>query len=94
MISVSHYPTLRSRNRPVPANRYYRSSSWGDVRLSVNVEVVTQGFERAVDLFANVILGDVGGCQGSNRLLLRSIAIDCSAGYVLSVYVLLPQPSI
>lgn len=58
------------------------SEFWADIQLTVNVEVVTQKFERAVGFFAEVILDDARGCQGSNRLLLQRIIIEYPFGYV------------
>lgn len=60
------------------------SEFWADVHLTVNVEVVSQDFERAVGFFANVILDDANGCQGSNRLLLRRIVFGFRSGYACS----------
>ncbi|CAM9140464.1 unnamed protein product [Scytosiphon promiscuus] len=49
---------------------------WADVQLAVSVEVVTQHFHLAVEIFAETILGEAKGCQGSNRLLLRRVLVD------------------
>lgn len=42
----------------------------------MSVEIVTQKFQLAVDLFAETILAEAKGCQGSNQLLLRRVVID------------------
>lgn len=49
---------------------------WADVQLAVNVEVVTQSHEVAAELFAETILMEANGCQGSSKLLLRRVVID------------------
>lgn len=51
------------------------SGFWAEMNLAVNMEIVTKKIDRAVDLFAETILKDARGCQGSNRLLLRSLEI-------------------
>lgn len=51
---------------------------WADVNLAVSVEVIAKNFELAVDLFAETILVEAKGCQGSNQLLLRRVVIDFS----------------
>lgn len=56
------------------------SELWADIRLSVNVEVVTRSFERAVDCFVRVILDDAKGCQGSTSLLLQRVTVDYPLG--------------
>lgn len=58
------------------------SEFWAEMSLTVNVEIVTKHFDQAVDLFAQTILKDARGCQGSNRLLLRSLKIEYPYGYV------------
>lgn len=42
----------------------------------MNVEVVTLSYEVAAELFAETILMEARGCQGSNQLLLRRVVID------------------
>ena len=46
------------------------------MQLAVSLEIVTQNFQLAVDLFAETILVEAKGCQGSNQLLLRRVVID------------------
>lgn len=58
------------------------SEFWGEMSLTVNAEIVTKNFDQAVGLFAQMILKDARGCQGSNRLLLTSLKIEYPYGYV------------
>lgn len=46
------------------------------MQLAVSLEIVTQNFQLAVDLFAETILVEAKACQGSNQLLLRRVVID------------------
>lgn len=53
-----------------------RRDFWADVKLAVSVEIIAQNFQLAMDLFAETILVEAKGCQGSNKLLLRRVVID------------------
>lgn len=55
--------------------RLYREF-WADVHLAASVEIIAKSFQLAVDLFAETILVEAKGCQGSNKLLLRRVVID------------------
>lgn len=68
---------------PIKTTHTQYRSSWGDVDLTVAVEVVARKFETAVALFANAVLDDTHGCQGSNCLLLLHVVIDSSFRCVL-----------
>lgn len=61
--------------RPAPCLAIFREF-WADVQLAVSVEIITQNFQLAQDLFAETILVEAKGCQGSNQLLLRRVVID------------------
>ncbi len=56
------------------------------MQLAVNVEVVTQSHEVAAELFAETILMEANGCQGSNKLLLRRVVIDFPSRQVYSSF--------
>ncbi|CAM9693893.1 unnamed protein product [Hapterophycus canaliculatus] len=61
------------------------SEFWADIQLAVSVEVVTQHFHLAVEIFAETILGEAKGCQGSNRLLLRRVLVDFPLRHVQGI---------
>ncbi|CAN0341437.1 unnamed protein product, partial [Ectocarpus sp. 8 AP-2014] len=50
--------------------------SWAEVQLAASVEVVALNFQLAVQIFAETILVEAKGCQGSTQLILERVVID------------------
>lgn len=61
---------------------FVESDFWADIRLEVNVSIISTSLESAVGLFADCILRDAKGCQGSNRAMLQGVLIDYPFGWV------------
>lgn len=55
--------------------RMYREF-WAEIHLEAGVEITAKTYHLAIDLFAETILVEAKGCQGSNQLLLRRVVID------------------
>ncbi|CAM9962431.1 unnamed protein product, partial [Ectocarpus sp. 12 AP-2014] len=55
--------------------------SWAEVQLAASVEVVALSFQLAVQLFAETILVEAKGCQGSTQLILERVVIDFPLRY-------------
>lgn len=56
--------------------------SWAEVQLAASVEVVALSFQLAIQLFAETILVEAKGCQGSTQLILERVVIDFPLRYV------------
>lgn len=55
---------------------FHNRESWAEVQLAASVEVVALSFQLAVQLFAETILVEAKGCQGSTQLILERVVID------------------
>ncbi|CAM9778584.1 unnamed protein product, partial [Ectocarpus fasciculatus] len=58
------------------AGRLFSRESWAEVQLAASVEIVALSFQLAVQLFAETILVEAKGCQGSTKLILERVVID------------------